>query len=101
MSCPGMANQRYQVKGLLIPLTRNFPIESHFSPASAGLFERGFISKGARDTRRQNFSNAVRAPSGTSLIHEAAIDGKILARHPPCRKPLLEAPPDGTAREPR
>ena len=47
MGYPGMANQRHQVRGLLIPLTRNFPIESHFSPASAGLFERGFISKGA------------------------------------------------------
>src|SRR6266705_3750827 len=86
---------------LLIPLTRNFSIESHFSPASAGLFERGFLSKGARNTRRQKFSSVVRAPSGTPFIHEAAIDGKIFARHPPCRKPLLEAPPDGTTREPR
>src|SRR5262249_49650088 len=83
-----------------IPLTRNFCIESHVSPASAGLFERGFISRGARNTRRQKFSSVVRAPSGTSFIHEAAIDGKIFACHPSCRKPLLEAPPDGTAREP-
>src|SRR5262245_47980449 len=35
------------------------------------------------------------------FLYEAAIDGKIFVRHPPCRKPLLEAPPDGTAREPR
>jgi len=89
------------VRGLLIPFTRNFSIESHFSPASAGFFERGFISKAARNTRRQKFSGVVRAPSGTSFIYEAAIDGKIFVRHPPCRKPLLEAPPDGTAREPR
>src|SRR5215813_15353263 len=95
------ANQRHKVRGLLIPLTRNVCIESHFSPASAGLFERGFISRGARNTRRQKFSSVVRAPSGTSFIHEAAIDGKIFACHPSCRKPLLEAPPDGTAREPR
>jgi hypothetical protein len=95
------ANQRHKVRGLLIPLTRNFCIEGHFSPASAGLFERGFISKGARNTRRQKFSSVVRAPSETSFIYEAAIDGKIFARHPPCRKPLLEAPPDGTASEPR
>src|SRR5215831_5219095 len=95
------ANRRHKVRGLLIPLARNLSIESPFSPASAGLFERGFISKVARNTRRQKFSSAVRAPSGTSFIHEAAIDGKIFARHPPCRKPLLEAPPDGTAREPR
>src|SRR5690349_17104568 len=101
MGCPGTANQRHKVRGLLIPLTRNFSIESHFSPAPAGLFERGFLSKGARNTRRQKFSSVARAPSGTSFIHEAAIDGKIFARHPPCRKPLLEAPPDGTAREPR
>src|SRR5262249_32381013 len=95
------ANQRHKGRGLLIPLTRNFSIERHFSPATARLFERGFISKGARNTRRQKFSSVVRAPSRTSSIHEAAIDGKIFARHPPCRKPLLEAPPDGTASEPR
>src|SRR5215831_1659863 len=95
------ASQRHKVRGLLIPLTRNFSIESRVSPASAGLFERGFISRGARNTRRQKFSSVVRAPSGTSFIHEAAIDGKIFTRHPPCRKPLLKASPDGTAREPR
>ena len=89
------------MRGLLIPLTRNFSIESHFSPASAGLFERGFISKAARNTWRQKFSGVVRAPSGTSFIYEAAIDGKIFARHPPCREPLLEVPPNGAAREPR
>jgi hypothetical protein len=54
------ANQRHKVRGLVIPLTRNFCIESHFSPASAGLFERGFISKGTRNTRRQKFSSVVR-----------------------------------------
>src|SRR5262249_22470162 len=101
MGCPGTANQRHKVRGLLIPLTRNLSIESHFSPASAGLFERGFISRGASNTRRQKFSNVVRAPSGTSFIYEAAIDRKIFARHSPCRKSLLEASPDGTAREPR
>jgi hypothetical protein len=69
------ANQRHKVRGLLTPLTVNLSIETHFSPASAGLFERDFISKGARNPRRQKFSNAVRAPSGTSFIHEAAIDG--------------------------
>ena len=101
MGCPGTANQRHKVRGLLIPLTRNFSIESHFSPAPAGLFERGFISKAARNTRRQKFSGVVRAPSGTLFIYEAAIDDKIFARHPPCREPLLEAPPNGAAREPR
>jgi hypothetical protein len=56
-------------------LTRNFSIESHFSPASAGFFERGFISKAARNTRRQKFSGVVRAPSGTSFIYELASAG--------------------------
>src|SRR5215831_11404271 len=69
------ANQRHKVRGLLIPLTRNFSIESHFSPASAGFFERGFISKVARNTRRQKFSGVVRAPSGTSFIYELASAG--------------------------
>jgi len=69
--------------------------------ASPPVHRRSSISKVARNTRRQKFSSVVRAPSGTSFIHEAAIDGKIFARHPPYRKPLLEAPPDGTAREPR
>src|ERR1700746_2179806 len=87
MGCPGTGKPRAKRGGLLIPLTPNFSIESHFSPASAGLFERGFLSKGARNTRRQKFSSVVRAPSGTSFIHEAAIDGNIFARHPPCRKP--------------
>src|SRR5215831_10168529 len=62
------ASQRHKVRGLLIPLTRNFSIESRVSPTSAGLFERGFISRGARNTRRQKFSSVVRAPSGTSFI---------------------------------
>jgi hypothetical protein len=35
------------------------------------------------------------------FLYKAAIDVKIFARHPSCRKPLLEASPDGTAREPR
>jgi hypothetical protein len=34
-------------------------------------------------------------------FYEAAIDDKIFARHPPCREPLLEASPNGAAREPR
>jgi hypothetical protein len=32
---------------------------------------------------------------------KAAIDVKIFARHPPRREPLLEAAPNGAAREPR
>jgi hypothetical protein len=98
MGCPGTANQRHKVKGLLIPLTRNFSIESHSSPASAELFERGSLSKGARNTRRQKFSSVARAPSGTSFIHEAAIDVKIFARHAPGREPFLEALPNSAAR---
>src|SRR5207245_1708662 len=100
MGCPGTANQRHKVRGLLIPLTRNFSIESHFSPASAGLFERGFLSKSARNTRRQKFSSVARAPSGTSFIHEAAVDDKIFARHPPGSEPLLKALPNCAARQP-
>ena len=92
------ANRRHKVRGLLIPLARNLSIESPFSPASAGLFERGFISKVARNTRRQKFSSAVRAPSGPSFIHEAAIDGKIFARHPSCRESFLETLPNSAAR---
>src|SRR5262252_251671 len=81
--------------------SRSLNLRIGISPSSAGLFDRGFISKAARNTWRQKFSGVVRAPSGTSFIYEAAIDGKIFARHPSGRKPLLEAPPDGTAREPR
>jgi hypothetical protein len=48
--------------------------------------------------RRQKFSSAVRVPSGTSFIHEAAIDGKIFARHPSCRESFLETLPNSAAR---
>jgi hypothetical protein len=80
-------------------------MESTLKSASAGLFECDFLSKAARDTRHQKFTWVVRALSGPLSaqphIYETTIDHKIFASHPSCREPLLEAPPDGAAREPR
>ena len=43
---------------------RESAMESTLNSASAGLFECDFLSKAARDTRRQKFSWVVRALSG-------------------------------------